>query len=255
MMAEMSLLSSNNYLKELTETPEDLVKAFEGLLDRTVVSYMAENRDRSGCMGNLIIGIYSVMHVFRLVLLYTRSRQLALHHASRAGVYFLEFVSQITDDGQHYLQLTPKDAILFAYKKTLFDINTEYRSKFVATEQQVAILAPCMAVINVSIRLRCYELEEQGQNHSETDISSLNKRHRVVYQALLACSQSNVEAMGDLLDVMVAEKIPPLTCRGLLVSLARRLKKKGGKLDGSRFHSVLREGQINVTKVAANLVI
>ena len=41
MMAEMSLLSSNNYLKELTETPEDLVKAFEGLLDRTVVSYMA----------------------------------------------------------------------------------------------------------------------------------------------------------------------------------------------------------------------
>ena len=91
-MAEMSLLSSNNYLSELTERPEDLVKAFEGLIDKTAVSYMAENRDRSGCVANLIIGIYSVMHVFRLVLLYTRARELALHHASRAGVYFLEFV-------------------------------------------------------------------------------------------------------------------------------------------------------------------
>lgn len=254
-MAEMSLLSSNNYLKELTETPEDLVMSFEGLVDRTVISYMVENKDRNGCVANLIIGIYSVMHVFRLVLLYTRSRQLALHHASRAGVYFLEFVSQITDDGQHYLQLTPKDAILFAYKKTLFDINTEYRSKFAATEQQVAILAPCMAIINVSIRLRCYELEDHDQNNCEIDVGTLNKRHRALYHALFVCSQSNVEAMGDLLDVMVAEKVSPLTCRGLLVSLARRLKRKGGKLDGSRFHSVLREGHINITKAAASLVI
>ena len=254
-MAEMSLLSSNNYLSELTERPEDLIRALEGLIDKTTVSYMAENKDRKGCVANLIIGIYSVMHVFRLVLLYTRSRELALHHASRAGVYFLEFVSQITDDGQHYLQLTPKDAILFAYKKTLFDINTEYRSKFVATERQTAVLGSCMSVVSVSIRLRCYELETIVHDHVDFDLSAVNRRHRAVHQALLTCSQSAVDAMGDLLDVMVSDKLPPATCRGMILALARRLKKKGGRLDVSRFHSALGEGQLNVTKAAAQLVI
>lgn len=255
MMAEMSLLSSNNYLSELTERPEDLVRAFEGLIDKTTTSYMAENKERTGCVANLIIGIYSVMHVFRMVLLYTRSRQLALYHASRAGVYFLEFVSQITDDGQHYLQLTPKDAILFAYKKTLFDINTEYRSKFVATEQQIAILAPCMAIINVSIRLRCYELENIARDQAEFDLGSVNRRHRALHQALFSCSQVTVEAMGDLLDVMIADKLPSTTCRGLLLALARRLKKKGGKLDISKFHAVTGGDQINVARAAAMLVV
>jgi len=254
-MAEMSLLSSNNYLSELTEKPEDLVRAFEGLVDKTTTSYMAENRERSGCVANLIIGIYSVMHVFRMVLLYTRSRQLALYHASRAGVYFLEFVSQITDNGQHYLQLTPKDAIMFAYKKTLFDINTEYRSKFVATEQQIAVLSPCMAIINVSIRLRCYELENITRDHAEFDLGLANRQHRAVHQALLSCSQVTVEAMGDLLDVMIADKLHSVMCRGLILALARRLKKKGGKLDVSKFHVVTGGGHINVAKVAAMLVV
>ena len=254
-MADMSLLSSNNYLSEFTERPEDLVQAFECLVDKTTTSYMAENREQSRCVTNLIIGIYSVMHVFRMVLLYTRSMQLALYHASRAGVYFFEFVSQITDDGQRYLQLTPKDAILFAYKKTFFAINTEYRSKFVATEQQVAILAPCIAIINVSICLRCYELENITRDQTEVDIVSVNRRHRAVHQALLSCSQVTVEAMGDLLDVMVADRLPPTICRGVLLALARRLKKKGGVIDVSKFHMVTGGGQINVAKAAAMLVV
>tara|TARA_B110000971_G_C20006468_1_gene499396 strand:- start:396 stop:1163 length:768 start_codon:yes stop_codon:yes gene_type:complete len=255
MMADMSLLSSNNYLSELTETPEDLVYAFEELVGKTILCNITENNEQIGCAANLIMGIYSIMHVFRIVLLYTRSRQLAIHHASRAGIYFLEFVSQISDDGQHYLQLTPKDAILFAYKKTLFDINTEYRSKFVATEQQVAIMTPCMAIINVSVRLRCYELDDAVRSHTKLDIVTLNRRHRGVYHSLLVCSQPNVESMGDLLDVMIADKVQPTICRGLLIALARRLKKKGGSLDYSRFHALSVHRQINVTKVAAMLVI
>ena len=65
-----------------------------------------------------------------------------------------------------------------------------------------------------------------SESHTKLDIVTLNRRHRGVYQSLLVCSQPNVESMGDLLDVMIADKVQPTICRGLLIALARRLKKK-----------------------------
>ena len=38
-------------------------------------------------------------------------------------------MGQISEDNNSYLQLTSKDAMLFVYKKTIFDINTDFKKK------------------------------------------------------------------------------------------------------------------------------
>ena len=73
-------------------------------------------------------GIESITHIFVLLLLYTKNLSLTLYHCKKSFLYYVEFISQIGDEGNSYLQLNTKDAILFIYKKSIFDIDNNHRS-------------------------------------------------------------------------------------------------------------------------------
>ena len=46
-----------------------------------------------------------------------KNLSLTLYHCKKSFLYYVEFISQIGDEGNSYLQLNTKDAILFIYKK------------------------------------------------------------------------------------------------------------------------------------------
>ena len=48
-------------------------------------------------------------------------------HCKKAYYYYIEFIGQISDDSHSYLQLTSKDATLFVYKKTIFEVDNMVR--------------------------------------------------------------------------------------------------------------------------------
>ena len=48
-------------------------------------------------------------------------------HCQQGFFYYVEFIGQIGNDNGGFLQLSSKDAVLFVYKKTLFDLNPEYK--------------------------------------------------------------------------------------------------------------------------------
>jgi hypothetical protein len=74
-------------------------------------------------------GLHTVNHVFNLLLLYTRNLELIDFHIKKAYLYYVEFVGQISEDNNSYLQLSSKDAMLFVYKKTIFELNNDFRKK------------------------------------------------------------------------------------------------------------------------------
>ena len=47
------------------------------------------------------------------------------YHSQKAFYFYGEFISQIIEDPNNYLQLSSKDATLFVYKKTIFEINAQ----------------------------------------------------------------------------------------------------------------------------------
>tara|TARA_B100000035_G_scaffold99064_4_gene84063 strand:+ start:7104 stop:7937 length:834 start_codon:yes stop_codon:yes gene_type:complete len=78
----------------------------------------------------IIRGLNMLKHIFNMLLLYTKNLKLTVHHCKKAYLFYVEFIGQIGNDNHSYLQLNSKDAMLFVYKKTIFEINNEYRKQY-----------------------------------------------------------------------------------------------------------------------------
>ena len=84
----------------------------------------------------VIRGLTTIKHIFNILLLYTKNLELTVYHTKKAYLFYVEFIGQIREDNNSYLQLNSKDATLFVYKKTIFEINNEYRKKFILEENE-----------------------------------------------------------------------------------------------------------------------
>jgi hypothetical protein len=72
-------------------------------------------------------GIETLIHVFSIIFYYTKNLELTVYHTQKAYYFYIEFIVQMSDDNVSFLQLSSRDAILFVYKKTIFDVNNEYK--------------------------------------------------------------------------------------------------------------------------------
>jgi hypothetical protein len=76
-------------------------------------------------MFNFLIlrGLETTTHVFKYVLLYTQNLEAAYHHAQKSIYYYLEFIVQVAEQRNAFLQLSSRDAITYVYKKTIYLIT------------------------------------------------------------------------------------------------------------------------------------
>ena len=106
-----------------------------------ILEYMKQSIDkiyiRRQCYYKYVIckGIDTISHVFIMLLLYTRNLEVAHYHCRKSFFYYIEFMGQIGNDNHSFLQLSSKDATMFVYKKTIFEINNEYRKEFQLCEE------------------------------------------------------------------------------------------------------------------------
>jgi hypothetical protein len=95
-------------------------------------------------------GVETLIHVFSVILYYTKNLELTFYHTQKAYYFYIEFIEQISDDNVTFLQLSSRDAILFVYKKTIFDINNEYRKNIQeSTTEEKNILATVDTYIHI----------------------------------------------------------------------------------------------------------
>jgi hypothetical protein len=70
-------------------------------------------------------GVNTVTSVFTGLIEYTKNVDLAFHHGKKAFYFYIEFIEQISDSQNSFLQLTSRDAVMFVYKRTIFEVNKE----------------------------------------------------------------------------------------------------------------------------------
>ena len=256
-MAGFSLLSVKEYKDSLEEPVDSIVKCFESIADKTVLSTASVSHGKVALSATLVMGLHTMLHVFRTILLYTRSLDLAAHHASKAGVYFSEFVTQISDDGQHYLQLTPKDAVLFAYKKTLYDLNSDYRTRFDMMEHEKEKMGKISSALTLSLRVRCRDLEESIGEEGATAVGNVNRRHRGFAQALVACTIQDINVVSDFVDIATSSDVSAITARSWASAIVRRARRKGGRPSMQRGRRLMTGDISRMTpaRVAAEVVV
>jgi len=72
-------------------------------------------------------GLKTLIHTFSIIFYYTKNLELSFYHTQKAYYFYIEYIEQISDDNITFLQLSSRDAILFVYKKTIFELNNEYK--------------------------------------------------------------------------------------------------------------------------------
>ena len=107
-------------------------------------------------------GLASLFHIFHMIFLYTKNIDLTLVHCKKALYYYIEFIGQIGDESHSYLQLNSKDAMLFIYKKTIFEINSEHRAHFELDENEKHFMERFTKVNTIANELLLYILQEKG---------------------------------------------------------------------------------------------
>jgi hypothetical protein len=76
-------------------------------------------------------GLKTISHCFEMLLLYTKNINLALFNSKKAYIYYVEFIGQIGYNNHSFLKLNSVDAMLFVYKKTVFEIDNLNRKNYV----------------------------------------------------------------------------------------------------------------------------
>lgn len=94
-------------------------------------------------------GISTITHVFKFLLIYTKNIDITYYNCQKAYIYFIEFIGQISEDNHSFLKLNSKDASLFVYKKTIFDINNEIRQNYNSDDNTKSILETLDPIINI----------------------------------------------------------------------------------------------------------
>lgn len=151
-MSNISLQNLENYKSDYTNTTSEIFSKYIGLISEYFIQCI-ENifiKNTNYYKYVLLRGVNTLTHVFKILLLYTKNLHLAYTHCQKSLYYYVEFICQIGDDTHSFLQLNTKDAALFVYKKTIFDINNEYRKEF------ASIKNCCSTTNNVDSMINLY---------------------------------------------------------------------------------------------------
>lgn len=121
--------------------PATIVKTYCKIL-REYMTFIYDNKEINGNVNNCYLicrGINTVTHIFQQILLYTKNIDVTSYYAEKSFYYYIEFIEQMMNGSNSYLQLTSKDATLFVYKKIIYDINQHIKKNlsFTTTEKEL----------------------------------------------------------------------------------------------------------------------
>lgn len=68
-------------------------------------------------------GLNMINNIFKITYCYNQNLEFIFNNCQKGYLLYIEFIEQINDIKISYLKLNSKDALLFCYKKTLFDLK------------------------------------------------------------------------------------------------------------------------------------
>ena len=201
-----------NYHATCSFAPTEAIARFACLLSE----YEATSREQKHITEQAWrIGVNTFIHVFRLLILYTKNLDLAVYHTQRGIYYFVQFIGQIAEEPNGFLQLAARDATMFVLKKTVFEVSTSHRKTFACPVGS----DPCLAVVDTGVRLL-------GTVYRDIE-SARDEATRSILNCSIGCDH---EQFGHRLSVLAeaATCVSHLGKKGgpILVKLAKAVRKK-----------------------------
>lgn len=117
----------NKYKTKITNSPLYICNQYIKILHTYFNVNLNSPKLNNEKYNNFILnkGIETISHIFNNLLLYTNNEELTYTLTDKSIYYFVEFIEQIYNEKNTYLELSIKEAIAFVYKKILVDIESK----------------------------------------------------------------------------------------------------------------------------------
>ena len=112
----------NNYFKILIEY---LQYVFENIKIKNVNYYRFI----------VIRGVETINNVFNYILFYTQNLEITIFHIQKSFYFYVEFIQQTSSEQNVFLELSSRDATMYVYRKTIFELNNDFRKNYVSTNK------------------------------------------------------------------------------------------------------------------------
>ena len=130
----------------------------------------------------IIKGLEMLTNIINITIIHTNNIDLAFHYCNKAYYYYIEFISQIDNDNNH-LELNIKDAIIFVYKKTIFEIReplSSLNNSNINTEniQKINNIEKMVDIINTYLKIfKIKDILGQNKNNNSKYIVESNNTY------------------------------------------------------------------------------
>ena len=128
-----SLYNTDNYKKTLDVTTCVILNKYKDYIFEFFNIILDNIKVKNNSYYKFIItrGLETITNVFTTILYYTKNIDLTCFHCQKAVYFYVEFVSQISEEQNMFLQLSSRDATSYVYKKTIYEINNEIKKQLV----------------------------------------------------------------------------------------------------------------------------
>jgi hypothetical protein len=174
MSNNLNIIDTDNYNKdfEYSDT-KTYVGKYIGIITEYML-YVVEHMiipDDTYLLFLIRRGVETITHCFKFLLMYTKNLELTVYQCKKALYYYIEFIGQISDISlQHsYLQLNSKDATLFVYKKTIYDINNIHIKKFTLPNKEKLFLNSISNIIVLFNAVLFHLLQKERLKYSKKE--------------------------------------------------------------------------------------
>ena len=115
-----SLKNNDFFYKNLNADTHKIIQLYSELIIQ-YFKFIIENKNITPKNKNLLTfivtrGLETITNVYNFLLLYTKNVDVAYFHCQKSFYFYVEFIGQISEDENMFLQLSSRDAALYVYK-------------------------------------------------------------------------------------------------------------------------------------------
>ena len=225
-----SLQDELNFNDELNVSPQDVIENYKELI-LEYYKFVNENikiQKREYYEYIMNRGLDTITHVFITILYCTKNQEIVYYYAQKSIYLYVEFVNQISEIDKHFLQLTSRDATIYVYKKTIFDLNIESRKKgdigSNETKDKLNTIANNINIIKSVFTKLIQQWYQPWDHNNELFVSTINSFQS---QSKDIETMNNLKALIDALFYNVTDNIKfaeLIRCLNMNTTTAKKMK-------------------------------
>ena len=165
------LKNKESYNKTLDSNVKEILDCYSYVISEYYVIINSNLKINNNIKKKFIIrrGLDTLTHIFNYILYYTKSIKLTMEYLEKSIYLYIEFIEQINQTENSFLEFNSRDATQYVYKKTIYELKKKYKNDENYIELNMIDKFICL------FKLKLYEIINNETLNKKEIISELEK--------------------------------------------------------------------------------